>query len=316
MQEELLRLPNNFLQKLRKLYPERFESIAETFLKKKVQSFRVNYLKTDLTTLRELLRKNRIRCEEMDFPKGAFLLKSPLSDLQKTEIYYNGLVFVQNVSSMLPAIVLDPQDNEFILDLCAAPGAKTTQIVSLAPKARVHAIEKNRVRYYKLLTNITAQGAGNNVKVQLIDGMWVRKKFPEHFDKILVDAPCTTEGRFLVDNHKTFKYWKDKKVKEMTSTQKKLMHSAFFALRDGGELVYSTCTFSPEENEGIIDWFLRKFKNKVELMPIELPAENVEDGFKRWSDTRYSPQITLTKRVLPNEYLEAFFIARIKKIAV
>ncbi len=315
MQEEILKLPNNFLQKLRKLYPERFEAIAATFLRKKIPSFRINYAQTDLVTLRDLLTRNRVRFEELDFPKGAFLLKSDLRHLQTTEIYLKGLIYVQNVSSMLPALVLAPQPGEVILDLCAAPGAKTTQLLSLCRSIELHAVEKARVRYYKLLTTIKNQGFGNDVRIHLIDGIWVRKKFPEQFDKILVDAPCSTEGRFFVENNQTFKYWKDKKVKEMTHTQKKLFHAAFFALKEGGELVYSTCTFSPEENEGIVDWFFDKFHGKLEMVPIDLSALKADPGFKRWDDTRYAPEVELARRILPNEYLEAFFIAKFKKLS-
>jgi 16S rRNA C967 or C1407 C5-methylase (RsmB/RsmF family) len=313
--EQILKLPNNFLQKLNRLYPdkEKFEAVAGTFLKRKTQSFRINFLKTNLINLRFALDKAHIRYEELDFPKGAFLLKGDLRTLQNTNLYNEGHIYVQNVSSQLPVVVLDPQNNDRVLDLCAAPGGKTTQIVSLAPQAEVHAIEKNRVRFYKLMNTVTNQGAGNQVKLHLIDGIWVRKKFPEAFDKILVDAPCSTEGLFFVDNHDTFKYWKDVKVREMTFTQKKLLHSVFFALDVGGEMVYSTCTISPEENEGMVDYFLDKFKGKIELMPIKLPIENVENGLKRW-DKRYSEDMIMTKRVLPNDYLEAFFVAKFKKI--
>jgi len=309
-------LPNNFLQKLRKLYPDRYEEILDTFLQKKITTFRINYLKTDLVTLREKLFRNRIKFKELDYPKGSFLCYSPLAQLQNTDIYQEGFIYVQNASSMIPVLVLSPANNEKILDLCAAPGAKTTQIISLAPEARVIAIEKARIRYYKLLTNIKVQGAGNLVKVYLMDGMWVRKKFPEYFDKILVDAPCSTEGRFYINNPRTYKYWKDKKVKEMMHKQKKLLGAAFFALKEKGELVYSTCTFSPEENEGVIDWFLNKFKDKVQILPIDIPLDNVGPAFLKWQDKRYSKDLKNTRRILPNEFMEGFFIAKLKKIEV
>ena len=315
MKEIAQKLPNNFLQKMRKLYPERYEQIVETFLEKKTTTFRINYLKTDLVTLRQKLSKRRIRFKELDYPKGAFLCNSPLRQLQDTDIYQDGLIYVQNVSSMIPALVLSPQKGEKILDLCAAPGAKTTQIISLAPEAQIIAIEKARVRFYKLLTNIKVQGAGNHVKVHLLDGTLVRRKFPEYFDKILVDAPCSTEGRFYINNPKTYKYWKDKKVKEMMRKQKKLLHAAFFALKEEGELVYSTCTFSPEEYEGVIDWFLNKFKDKIEILPIEIPLDNVGSPFLRWQDKGYSKDLKNTCRILPNDYMEGFFIARLKKLA-
>ena len=315
IKKEVYKLPSEFLDKLTKLYSVEYPRIVDTFLKKRSATFRVNYLKTDLVSLRKALMNQGVKFTEFTFPKGAFLLKTPLREFQKTGVYQKGLVFVQNISSMFPAFFLSPQNGEIILDLCAAPGAKTTQILSLAPEARVTAIEKNRPRYYKLLANLKIQEA-NPVEVLLLDSIWVRKKFPECFDKILADVPCSSEGRFFIVDPKTFKYWKQNKVKEMAHKQKKLLHSAFFALKEGGELVYSTCTFSPEENEAIIDWFVDKFKGKVEILPIKIPLNNVKDGLTRWRDKKFSSSLSLTKRIIPNDLMEGFFIAKLKKISV
>jgi 16S rRNA (cytosine1407-C5)-methyltransferase len=314
MKEAIYKLPQEFLHKFKKIYPSNYNQIANTFLVKKESTFRINYSKTDLTSLRKELVNQRVKFKELSFPKGAFLLKMPLRELQKKPIYQDGLIYVQNLSSMIPPLILSPQNSDKILDLCAAPGAKTTQIVSLAPQAQVIAIEKIRNRYYKLLANLKTQGA-ESVKVLLLDSIWVRKKFPEEFDKILADVPCSAEGRFLVSNPKTFKYWKQRKVKEMVHKQKKLLHSAFFALREGGELVYSTCTFSPEENEGIIDWFINKFKEKVEIMPIEIPLSNAKEGLTRWRDKKFLPELRLARRIIPTDIMEGFFIAKLKKIS-
>ena len=242
MRDNVYKLPQEFLSKLKRIYPFTYNKISESFLQKRVPSFRINNSKISLSDLRKTLRNQRVKFKELSFPKGGFILKSPLRELQKTNVYQEGKIYVQNVSSMIPVIYLDPQDNEKILDLCAAPGAKTTQIFSLAPKSEIVAFEKIRNRYYKLLANLKIQGA-ESVKVCLYDSIWVRKKFPEYFDKILADVPCSTEGRFLVDNPKSFKYWKERKVKEMMHKQKKLLHSAFFSLKENGVLVYSTCTF-------------------------------------------------------------------------
>jgi 16S rRNA (cytosine1407-C5)-methyltransferase len=314
MKEILHKLPSDFLKKIKKIYPQHYQNILNTFLNKKITSFRINYLKVDLPTLRKKLKEERISFKELNFPQGAFLLNSNLRHFQNTQIYQNGLVYIQNVSSMIVPLILEPSNEDKILDLCASPGAKTTQIVSLSPEAEVVAIEKNRIRYYKLLANLKIQGA-SSVKTFLLDGIWVRKKFPEYFDKILLDAPCSCEARFYINNPKSFKYWKEKKVKEMMHKQKKLISSAFYALKEGGILVYSTCTFSPEENEVVIDWFINKFKNKVELLPIEIPLKNVCEGLKKWEDKKFSSSISLTKRVLPNEYFEGFFIAKLRKIS-
>jgi len=185
-------------------------------------------------------------------------------------------------------------------------------LASIAPEAEIIAIEKIRIRFYKLLANLKIQGV-NNVKALLLDGIWVRKRYPEYFDKILVDAPCSAEGRFYIKNPRTFKYWKDKKIKEMVNKQKKLLSAAFYALNKDRVLVYSTCTFSPEENEGMVDWLLNKFKDAIEILPVEVPLSNVRNGLTNWESKKFSASLKLTKRIVPNSYMEGFFIAKIKK---
>lgn len=315
MKEAVFRFPPGFIEKMKKIYPRHFHQVLHTCLEKKIPTFRINYVKLDLPALRKRIIAEKVKCREIPFPQGTFILHMPLREFQTKDLYLNGEVFVQNVSSMLPVIVLEPQNGEKILDLCAAPGSKTTQIVSLAPQAQVTAVEKSRIRYYKLLANLKIQGA-DAVTVVLSDGIWVRKKFPETFDRILVDASCSAEGCFDVTNPHSYKYWKERKVREMVHTQKKLMHAAFFALKEGGTLVYSTCTFSPEENEEVVDWFLGKFKGKMEMVPFSIPLSNAWEGFSAWGDQRFDPAVRLSRRIIPNEYMEGFFIAKFKKIAV
>jgi len=312
MRESAYKLPQEFLHKLKKIYPKLYPNIVNTFLSKKNPTFRINYSKIDLHYLRKQLQEQRVKFKELSFPKGSFILRTPLREFQRKKLYLEGFVYVQNLSSMIPVIMLSPKPGEEILDLCAAPGTKTTQIISLAPQAEVVAIEKIRTRYYKLLANLKTQGA-ESVKTLLLDSIWVRKKFPEHFDKILADVPCSAEGRFFIGNPKTHKYWKQRKVKEMVHKQKKLLHSAFFALKEGGELVYSTCTFSPEENEGVIDWFINKFKDKIELLPMDIPLSNAQQGLRRWKDKKFSDSLNLSRRIIPNDTMEGFFVAKLKK---
>ena len=313
MKDALFNLPRPFLVKLREIYLNEFSGITATFLKKKEPSFRINFLKCDLRTLRKNLLNEKVRCRELPYPNGAFTLISPLGRLQDTFIYRDGMVFVQNISSMLPVIALEPRDDEKILDLCAAPGAKTTQIISLANKANVVAVEKIRTRLYKLTANLKIQCEGR-VKVLLMDGTMVRRKFPEFFDKILLDAPCSAEGRFFVANPRSYKYWKEMKVKEMAHKQKKLISAAFYSLKPGGVMIYSTCTFSPEENEGVIDWFLNKFKNSAEIASLKIPGANVRRGLTRWRLNKFSESLSLSRRIIPDGVMEGFFIAKIVKV--
>ena len=317
MDARLLKLPQDFLHKLRKIYPHKFSEVAGTFLKKKQTTFRVNYLKTDLVSLRKQLVQDKVKFRELNYPRGAFILhQQDLRFLQKTNAYKDGLVYVQNVSSMLPVLFLDLALKAKVLDMCAAPGAKTTQILSLAKKENIsldiQAIEKIRVRYYKLMANLNIQGA--QIKPLLMDAVLVRKKFPQYFDRILLDAPCSCEGLFYINNPRTFKYWKPRKVKEMAHKQKRLIQSAFLALKEKGVLVYSTCTFSPQENEEVIDWLLNRFKERIEVMAVNIPLKNTREGFVKWGGKSFSSQLKLTKRVLPNDFMEGFFIAKIRKI--
>ena len=313
MNENIHKLPQEFLHKIRKVYPNNFERLLKTLLKRKPGSFRVNYLKIDLDGLRKRLFSERIRFRELDFPSGSFVLKGKLRDFQRSSIYQEGFVFVQNISSQIVPIILDPENGESILDLCAAPGAKTTQILSLAPKACVTAIEKVRTRYYKLMSNLKAQGITTDKPI-ILDCLWVRKKFPEKFDKILLDAPCSCEARFSADDVKSFRYWKLRKVKEMAHKQKKLLAAAVYALKPQGELIYSTCTFSPEENEEAVQWILNKFDGEIKLLPFELPIPNAVRGLKGWKATRFCESMKYTRRIIPDEFMEGFFIAKFKKL--
>ncbi|MFH1768783.1 MAG: RsmB/NOP family class I SAM-dependent RNA methyltransferase [Candidatus Omnitrophota bacterium] len=341
MKETVYKLPDEFLKRLRLIYPAFDRQICSTFLVKKEQTFRINYLKTDLRSLKGYLNRERIRYSELVWPKGAFVLKSDLKALQRSLIYKEGLVYVQNVSSMIPPLILEPAAEDKILDLCAAPGAKTTQIVSLAGESafsqrglsdmtpeeknsqikalldkqfELVAFEKIRVRYYKLLANLKIQGA-DFITPLLCDGIWARKKYPDYFDKILLDTPCSGEGRFYINNPRSFKYWKYRKVKEMAHKQKKLIASAFRALGSGGILVYSTCTFSPEENEEIVDWALNKFKDGIELRPINLSLKNTLAGLISWRGKKFSAALTMACRIIPTSFMEGFFIAKLKKIS-
>jgi len=171
MRPNIYQLPSEFLERLKVIYPSYYYQIYNTFLIKKQQTFRINYLKVNLKSLKEFLHRERIKYKELVWPEGCFILKTTLKVLQASYIYNQGFIYVQNVSSTIPALILSPKKDDKILDLCAAPGAKTTQIASLAgPDSEIIAIEKIRIRYYKLLANLRIQGA-DFVRALLYDGI-------------------------------------------------------------------------------------------------------------------------------------------------
>jgi NOL1/NOP2/sun family putative RNA methylase len=315
MRSEVKNLPEKFLARLQKIIPsQKFDNIANTFAMEKPTTFRVNTLKRPVQEVREKLQSSGFRLESVAWYPDAFILRDGrLRDLQETDIYKKGEIYVQSLPSMVPPLVLDPQPGEKILDLTAAPGSKTTQIACLMKaQGRLLANDNNKVRFYRMKANVELQGA-SFVELSLRYGEIFGREYPNQFDRVLLDAPCSAEGRFEAKDPSTFGYWKPAKVHEMAQKQKKLMYSAVSALRAGGILVYSTCTYAPEENEGILDWALSKFPDQMELENISFSLPNQMAGLGTWDEKTFHPSVRKSVRILPNAQMEGFFVARLRK---
>ena len=315
MRSEIKVLPEVFLNRLRVIVPsQKWDVTANTFSHPKPTTFRVNTLKTDAKTVREMLGQSGFRLEPVPWYSDAFVLRSGrLRELQETAIYQNGEIYVQALSSMVPALVLDPKPGEAVLDLTAAPGSKTTQIACLMRgEGVITANDNNKVRFFKLKANVELQSA-SNVVLSLRHGESFGREHPEQFDRVLLDAPCSAEGRFDVHEPASFRYWKPAKIREMARKQKRLLLSGLSALKQGGVLVYSTCTFAPEENEQIVDWALRKSNGRARLERVTLPLSNQSAGLAGWEGKSFDQAVRQTARILPTADMEGFFIARFRK---
>ncbi len=316
MDKRLYELPKEFLDRLQQLYPQQFHAICRTFLDDKQTTFRINFIKINIPGLMQAFSQAQVRVKRVPWLDYAWILEFPKQrEFEKTSIYLNGQIYVQNISSMLPVAVLDPQPGEVILDLCAAPGGKTTQIVSVTKgQAKVVAVEFVKPRWCKLEANIKLQGHEAYIDLILGDGVMVGKENAGRFDRVLVDAPCSSESGFLANHPRSYGYWSLKTVKECQSKQKQLLGAGVHALKKNGILVYSTCTFSPEENEEVVSWALEKFKQQIVLEPIQFPLPGARPGLAAWQGKKLGTDLSFTKRILPNEFLEAFYIARFRKI--
>ncbi|MFZ5801567.1 MAG: RsmB/NOP family class I SAM-dependent RNA methyltransferase [Candidatus Omnitrophota bacterium] len=315
MENKIDRLPKAFLERLEKILPaDQLASALVTFSLPKPASFRVNLLKIPEEALVEKLARQGFLLEKAPQIPHAFILKDRyLRELQETSSYREGEIYVQSLSSMIPPQVLDPRPGERILDMTAAPGSKTTQMaVLMEGRGQILANDNSRVRFFKMKANIEQQGAPN-IELSLRPGESFGRHSPGRFDKVLLDAPCSTEGKFYTAKPSSFAYWSPAKVREMVSKQKRLFFSAVHALRAGGLLVYSTCTFAPEENEGVIDWALEKFGESLSVEPIELSLPNRMDGITDWERGHYAPAVRETCRILPTETMEGFFVAKLRK---
>jgi len=224
-----------------------------------------------------------------------------------------GLVYLQNLSSMLAPLLLAPQPDDEVLDLCAAPGSKTTQLaVLMHNRGRIAAVEAVRPRYHRLRANLERQGVAN-VATYLADGRGIGRRTPERFDRVLLDAPCSSEARIRRGRPETWATWSERKIREQARKQVRLLHSAIDALKPGGRLLYSTCTFAPEENEAVIQKALERYGEAIEILPVSLPFSNIRPGLVEWRGSRFDAALRGAGRVLPDGIMEAFFVCLIGK---
>jgi len=309
-------LPEAFLANLRRVIPlNHFEKVNRTFSSPKPTTFRVNLLKTNGPSVKEQLDPLGLKIENVLWYKDAFILrKGEQKELEKTKLYEKGEIYIQGLSSMIPPLVVGPQPGEKVLDLAAAPGSKTTQLaVIMKNKGTILANDENAVRLEKLKANLEKQGVINVALLPPDDGGLVWKDRFETFDRVLLDAPCSSEGRFRVDIPSTFGYWKEDTNRKMAKIQRRLFKSAFLALKPGGTLVYSTCTFSPLENEAVLDWALQTYGAALEVENLAIPLPLHTRGLSAWDDLHFSSPVQKSARILPTADIEGFFVAKLRK---
>lgn len=217
-------------------------------------------------------------------------------------MYEKGEIYLQSLSSMLPPIILNPKEDIDILDMCAAPGGKTTQMATLSGnKAHITACEMNHIRLERLKYNIEKQGA-SCVYVMQKDARTIDDFFS--FDSILLDAPCSGSGTLNVNDSKLQKTFNINLINKCKNSQLQLLKKAIKVLKPGKEMVYSTCSILSCENEEILNNVLKT--EKVEIVPINF--EGIEDL------PLLPTSIEGTLCVCPNELYEGFFIAKIRKV--
>ena len=273
------------------------KQIIEGYAKQRYVTLRANKIKTTVEDIKQQLENNNIKYKEVDWYKEALIIENVREDeIRKMQMYQNGEIYLQSLSSMLPPIVLEPKSGENILDMAAAPGGKTTQIATMTEnKAFITACEKNKIRAERLKYNLQKQGA-TCVNIMTEDARQLSDYFS--FDKILLDAPCSGSGTENVFDDRFSK----ELIQRSCKTQETLLKKAINILKPGGEMIYSTCSILKQENEEILNKVLRK--GKIEIVPIKLDREI----------PTLPAKVEGTICVLPTELYEGFFVAKIKKI--
>ena len=279
------------------IFKKRYKEMGEEldFIKLK-RCIRVNIKKISAEKLRERLEKRGVILEKVPFLKDAFYIKKSRFNVVSSPEYLLGLFYIQEAAAQIPVEVLKPKG--LVLDACAAPGGKTTQLSNYCD---VIAVDNKRERLQALENNLERLGVDNCI-AYLMDFRSVKKKF----DYILLDAPCS--GNFMLEQHWLRKNTL-KRINERAELQKELISHAISLLNKDGVLVYSTCSLEPEEDEFVIQYALDNLGVKLEKV-----NTIGDDGLTEIFGNKFDKSMKFCKRFWPHKTnTSGFFIARLKK---
>ena len=307
-----IKLSESLREYLSKMPDLDLDLLLEAYRRPLPTSFRVNTLKMDEYEILEMLKERGVSFKKIPWARYGYLVESNSIDLGKTLEHMLGLIYIQAPISMVPVEVLDPKPGEKVLDLCAAPGSKSTQIAQLLNGLGVLVANDISFERVKALASNLQRFGVLNVIITLMDG----RKFPkfghECFDKVLVDAPCSSLG-IVSKNWGIARSWSPEIVERLSKVQRQLIVAGFDCLRPDGELVYATCTLTVEENEMVVQHLLERRENAV-LKEIDLPSLKYRCGIVEWNGMKFYEELRKTIRVMPyDNWAEGFYVARILK---
>ena len=260
---------------------------------------RVNNTKADFDEVYDRLEEMGYDIEEGYACPEAIIIRGGRS-IESNPLFIEGAITVQDESAMLVAPLLDLEENDTVLDLCAAPGGKTTHIAELLEgKGKVYGFDLHENKLSLIKDNAERLGL-NNIEIKEMDATKIDSLYASSADKVLIDVPCSGIG--IIRKKPEIKWNKTRKsLKELIPTQREIMENAWQYLKNGGTMIYSTCTLNKEENEDNVEWFVNKHKD-AQVEKIFLGSM---DNFV------YNSDGSLT--ILPNEYMDGFYIAKIVK---
>ena len=301
-----------FEERYRELLGKRYTSFIQTSVRFLRKSVRINTLKKPVAEVRPRLEEQGWKLSEVPWCKVGFWLKHSEGrlDIGNTLEHTLGYLYVQEAASMLPPEVMEIEEGQLVLDMCASPGSKSTQIAQLLNgTGLVVCNDITGKRLKPLGLNIQRTGALNAV-VTRGDGRRF-SKLGEVFDRVLADAPCSGTGA-IRKSLGTLAMWNPNSVRRLSRLQLGLLESGYSCLKPGGIIVYSTCTLEPEENEGVVSAFLARNDN-AEMLPIKLPITR-SPPVTKFAGNAFHKDVKHCLRIWPQDNdTEGFFIAKIRK---
>jgi 16S rRNA (cytosine1407-C5)-methyltransferase len=277
-------------------------------------AIRLNELKTDQAKFEQGLQRLQQNYQRIPFSRNGYTLPEDNLPLSHTLYFFLGHFQYQNASSQLPVILLNVQPGERVLDMTAAPGSKSTQLAAVMKnQGELVLNDAMRSRHQPLNVNMQRSGALNYYVINA----WAERMgsiFPEYFDKILLDAPCTALGT-IHSSPAVWDWWSLDKMQKLSRVQYQLLVSAIKALKVGGEMVYSTCSITPEENEMLIHRLVAEYPLQI-VAPAEDLSRLFSPGWIKYADLDLNPALTGAIRIWPQrQRMEGFFMVKLRKLA-
>ncbi len=305
-------LPLKFMERMRRLLAAEADPFFTSLLSSRAYGLRVNTLKWEIE---EAVNQLPFHLEPIPWvPEGFYYQEQERP--AKHPYYHAGLYYIQEPSAMAPGALLPIQPGDKVLDLCAAPGGKSTQVAArLKGKGVLVCNDISAERIKALVKNIELFGV-RNALITNETPQRLANVFPAYFDKILIDAPCSGEGMFR-KNPELVKSWSPQLIEQCVIMQENILDQAAQMLKPGGLMLYSTCTFAPEENEWQVARFLSRHR-QFELLDIQI-SFSLSSGRTEWLadldvDAQIKSQINRTIRLWPHHIEgEGHFLALLKK---
>jgi len=288
-----------------------YDLLIDSWSKPLPEGFRVNTLKLPEEYILERLRKKNILFRKIPWARYGYVLDKEF-ELSTTIEHMLGLIYLQGPVSMASVEALDPKPGEIILDMCAAPGSKSTQISQILQGRGVLIANDPVIDRCKALSSNLQRLGVYNVVVTTLDGRAFPKIVGEFFDRVLVDAPCSSLG-IVSKDWSVVRSWSIHNVIRLSRLQSQLLRAAFDCLKLGGALVYSTCTLTVEENELVVHNLLRSRSNAY-IEEVKLNGLRYGEGLTEWNNMKLSDELSKSLRIYPyHNNAEGFYIVKIRK---
>ena len=293
-----------------------YEMVLSSFSEPKPVVFRVNTIRSTTEQVLSDVEGSGLVANPIPWcPLGFKVETGSVRDLQALDSNKDGSMYIQAASSMVAANAVQVNPGMSVLDMCAAPGGKTTQLAAAMNNMGILiANDRSRKRLYRLREIVQWQHA-TNVEVLCGSGEQLGKSHADCFDRVLVDVPCSGEGRFRLDRPARLANWSLQTVRKLSKLQEQLLVAALRCVKVGGLVVYSTCTFAPEENEFVLERALsrRTIDAKVVPLPKSLIPSSARTPIKEWGGKSMTHNLESAVRIIPDGTTTGFFVAVLER---